>query len=227
MKFLAIAAASLVFVAADKNAINAHLMAKMANSTMRTFSGNAANFISRIDSYGCWCYFNEEVGRGKGTPVDEIDGFCKSLGDGYQCASIDAAEDGLPCVPWEVPYVASFSGTISETCQMNNADQCAARACTIELAFVEKLFLYLTAGNPMPDTDTYGHKDGGKYTDFHPATGCPVRAGSQSVEKLCCGGYPNRFPFKALGGERACCGGKTYNTQLLSCCVNSEVKVSC
>merc|ERR1711879_1069601 len=69
MKFLATAAASLALVAADKNAIDAQLMAQVANSSLRAFSGNIAVAVKRLDEYGCWCYFYDNVGRGKGTSV--------------------------------------------------------------------------------------------------------------------------------------------------------------
>ena len=44
------------------------------------------------------------MGRGKGTPVDEVDGFCKVLADGYQCAILDLEAQGTTCIPWEEVY---------------------------------------------------------------------------------------------------------------------------
>jgi len=38
------------------------------------------------------------------------------------------------------------------------------------------------------------------------------------VEKQCCGDYPIRFPYNHLRGERECCGGRTYNPFLFTCC---------
>lgn len=46
-------------------------------------------------------------------------------------------------------------------------------------------------------------------------------------EKQCCGQYPYRFTFKPEDGTRACCGQKTYDTQLLSCCPGNEIKGQC
>ena len=37
-------------------------------------------------------------------------------------------------------------------------------------------------------------------------------------EVKCCGNYPNRFEFLTHGGNRACCGEVTYNTNRLECC---------
>merc|ERR1712241_1643249 len=177
------------------------------NSSLRAFSGNIANAVERLDEYGCWCYFYDNVGRGKGTPVDEIDGFCKTLADGYQCAIIDGEAEGQSCVPWEVNYNAGAGQGPDRfaSCQTNNpGDSCAARACSVEGIFVDNLFAFLISGTP-------------------------VKAGIKGVsgEKSCCGGYPNRFPFKTLDGDRACCGSRTYNTQLLNCCTNGQVKANC
>lgn len=231
MKFLATAAASLALVAADKNSIDAQLMAQVQNSSLRAFSGNIAVAVRNLDEYGCWCYFYDNVGRGKGTPVDEVDGFCKTLADGYQCAIIDGEAEGSTCVPWEVQYEAGQGQGRDrfEDCMAKNAnDLCAARACSVEGIFVDNLFAFLISGTPI-NYETYGHEESNP--KFDPATdaGCPVKQGTKGVsgEKSCCGGYPNRFPFKTLDGDRACCGSRTYNTALLNCCASGQVKANC
>merc|ERR1711865_1079668 len=227
MKFFA--ATVIAVVAADKASIDRQVLALIRNSSLRAFTGNLKGAIAQLDEYGCWCYFYDNVGRGKGTPVDEIDGFCKTLADGYQCAIIDGESEGNSCVPWEVNYSpgAGQGPDRFASCQTNNpADNCAARACSVEGIFVDNLFAFLISGTPIA-YDTYGHND----SDFDPATdaGCPVKTGIKGVsgEKSCCGGYPNRFPFKTLDGDRACCGSRTYNTQLLNCCANGQVKANC
>merc|ERR1712020_368706 len=174
MKF--IAASFLGLVAADKASIDRQLMAQVQNSSLRAFTGNIANAVERLDEYGCWCYFYDNVGRGKGTPVDEIDGFCKTLADGYQCAMIDGENEGESCVPWEVNYQPG-SGQGPErfqTCQDANAgNACAARACSVEGIFVDNLFAFLISGTQI-NYEQYGHRNG-----FDAATdaGCPVREG--------------------------------------------------
>merc|ERR1711981_842591 len=120
---------------ADKASIDKQLMAQIQNSSLRAFSGNIQTAVERLDEYGCWCYFYDNVGRGKGTPVDEIDGFCKTLADGYQCAIIDGEGEGQSCVPWEVAYAPGAN--------------CAARACSVEGIFVDNLFAFLISGTPI------------------------------------------------------------------------------
>merc|ERR1712051_927994 len=42
--------------------------------------------IKNVNKYGCWCYFDGDVGNGKGEPMDPIDAECRNLHRGYECA---------------------------------------------------------------------------------------------------------------------------------------------
>merc|ERR1711997_109664 len=35
--------------------------------------------FQNLNNYGCWCYFDDDVGNGKGLPRDEIDEFCRNF----------------------------------------------------------------------------------------------------------------------------------------------------
>ena len=109
-----LASASLfaLSVFADKDAIDRQIMAMVTNSSLRAFSGNVAQILPLLNEFGCWCYFYDDVGRGKGTPVDEVDGFCKVLADGYQCAILDLEAQGTTCIPWEAVYSESSKNTV-------------------------------------------------------------------------------------------------------------------
>ena len=61
-----------------------------------------------IANYGCWCYFQDKVGLGKGKPVDDLDKICRVLHEGYECIILDQDEIDEPCVPWEVTYNSAF-----------------------------------------------------------------------------------------------------------------------
>ena len=104
MKLISVSLALAGLASADFDNIQRQIMAQVRNSSMRAFQGNVQEAIQQFDNYGCWCYFYDNVGRGKGTPVDELDGLCKTLHDGYTCAIIDSEEEGQECTPWEVPY---------------------------------------------------------------------------------------------------------------------------
>jgi len=228
------AVSSLVaFATADKDSIDRQVLSllnggnSVGNSPLRTFPGQIRNAVDGLDEYGCWCYFNDNVGRGKGTPVDAIDGFCKTLQDGYQCAIIDSEATDEACVPWEVEYKPGTGDGVNlrNSCNALNDNNCARYGCAVEGEFVNSFLDFVMAGNTI-DYNTYAHSNG---FDPSPTEGCPIKAAIEgvSLEKSCCGAYPNRFPFKTLGGERACCGSTAYSTLFLDCCSDDQVKATC
>ena len=53
----------LNFVSADLISMEKQLAEKLRNITSleRVFTGTIANAITRLDGYGCWCYFSEDA----------------------------------------------------------------------------------------------------------------------------------------------------------------------
>ena len=193
----------------------------------RAFSGQIGKTIGTMNEYGCWCYFGGDHGRGKGQPVDAIDEMCKILSDGYECAMRDAEEEGTTCVPWEVSYQSALGGsglsTAEECFNVNAGNNCAARACTIEGSFVANLLDAFTSGSGLSPLNY--HSNG-----FDQPTQCATKKnGGGPTNKECCGNYPDRFPFKTIGGDRKCCGTRTFNSLTLKCCDadSSTVKFNC
>lgn len=186
------------------------------------------NSIEKLNEYGCWCYFQDDHGRGKAQPVDALDEVCKILHDGYECAMRDAEEEGTTCIPWEVEYDAGVGGSntllMNEQCAgANPGNNCAIRACIIEGSFVANVLeIFVSGGTINPNNR---HSGG-----FDPSTECIVKknGGGPSI-KQCCGQYPERFPFKTVGGDRKCCGNRTYNSLTLRCCSaeTNTVKFNC
>ena len=135
----------------------------------RQFTGNTGNAINQLNEYGCWCYFYDDVGRGKGAPVDEVDSMCKILANCYECAIRDSENEGEICVPWEVSFNPGINGiglNLFDGCKNNNpGDGCAQRACACEGFFVENLFALMLTGNAFTNMDEFSHKSG-----FDPAT---------------------------------------------------------
>jgi len=190
-------------------------------------SGSLANSIASLNEYGCWCYFDDDHGRGKGSPIDVVDEQCKVLHDGYECAMRDAEDEGTTCVPWEVHYESGLGGSqllVNEQCAKDNpGNNCAIRACIIEGTFVAALLDIFVSGGIIEQN--HRHRNG-----FDPAVECIVKkSGGGPVNKQCCGEYPDRFPFKTVGGDRKCCGNRTYNSLTLKCCDHnsSTVKFNC
>merc|ERR1711885_54604 len=169
------------------------------------------NTINNMNEYGCWCYFGDDHGRGKGTPVDAIDEMCKNLHDGYECAMRDAEEEGTTL------------STAEECANVNSGNNCVIRACTVEGTFVANLLDVFFSGTSVNNDNK--HSNG-----FDQATVCATKKnGGGPSNKSCCGSYPDRFPFKTVGGDRKCCGTRTFNSLTLKCCDqdSSTVKFNC
>ena len=222
--------AILIFICPFVKGGMTQMDAQLDDPLYRGFSGQIGKTISNLNEYGCWCYFGEAHGRGKAQPVDAIDEMCKILAHGYECAMRDAEEEGTTCIPWEVDYIAAVGGmpsglTIEEECVNVNppGNNCAVRACTIEGSFVANLLDAFMTGNGMDFSNK--HSNGFKVKDSCVAK----KAGGGPTNKECCGSYPDRFPYKTSGGNRKCCGNRTYNTLTLKCCdpATSHVKFNC
>lgn len=177
-----------------------------------------------LSDYGCWCYFEANHGAGRGKPIDELDSFCKTLHDGYECIMYDSDQAGTPCIPWEVAYNSAFGSgfptgislaELSSNCDNSNPPgSCAAWTCVVEGYFAQQFFLYATSGGIINNDNR--HANG-----FEPKDNCPITKGPES-DKSCCGHYPKRAPFKTYSGNRSCCNGRTYNTDMFQCCLDNS-----
>ena len=175
--------------------------------------------LAAIDGYGCWCNFDTDYSKGKGDPVNIIDGHCKTLALGYTCAIMDGREENDPCEePWNSGYTPHDlflvnTDPIPDQCLAKNAgDNCKIRSCIIEGHF-SQIILEDFANSNVYDPN---YKHGGGF--FDPEIECVTGPGSgMQSEKSCCGIYPFVFPFKTYGNDRACCGSRTYDTQNKCC----------
>lgn len=205
------------------------LATSLAATELSQFKTITQTDMAQINEYGCWCYFQDAHGAGKGKPVDEIDVLCKRLHDGYTCAIMDSMDMGEECVPWDIEYNSAIGSgmifnmdisTIRSECDAQNPDTgCPNWVCKIEGYFLQQLILYFTHGGSI--NQDFRHAVG-----FNPDVDCPVSTGIKS-EKACCDEYPLRFPFKTYNGSRDCCLSKTFNTNLYQCCDDGTVKMSC
>lgn len=170
-------------------------------------------YLAAIDGYGCWCNFEDEYYKGKGTPVNTVDGHCKALVLGYECIMMDGEDSGEACPePWNQAYnphnvALTETQSVADQCTNNNpGNDCHIRSCIVEGSFVE--FIFADFLNTVVYDPNYKH--GGAF--FDPETNCVIGGGTGTPsEKDCCGSYPYRFPFKTYNDERECCGQKTFN----------------
>lgn len=211
--------------------------------------------LQNLNEYGCWCYFDTDHGRGKGQPINEVDGVCKVLHEGYDCAIIDWSIEkpqllakGQDCIPWEVSYnsATDLGGrSLVEACLDNNRKLCPQRACMIEGHFIlsiydlmvqfksiDKSFLHSNGFNPttgcLPIPPTDGGGGGGSGTI--PIGNKPPGSGGGSPKpttplRKCCGEYPVRFPYETANGNRRCCVDKTYLVKGGMECCNGSVQI--
>lgn len=181
--------------------------------------------LHTIDGYGCWCFFEEDHGKGRGQPTNEIDTLCQLLHQGYECCMVDHEEEnGVgDCIPWEVDYTTGakgdVDGIVADCAARNPGQNCATRSCIVEGWFVTNIFQKFFGGYVLDETKN--HQNG-----FNPKDDCPVNKGKKS-EKSCCGLYPFRHPYKTYDGERACCGTKTFDVNILTCCDDGKARLSC
>jgi len=192
------------------------------NSSDRAVTNLMGDTLELIQNYGCWCYFDDNHGKGKSQPINDVDAFCKLLHEGYDCAIIDGDMENEPCTPWEVDYnsAPTTSGDIIAECESRNDNSCSTRACIVESVFIGDIFKSFIRGNQHDAK--YLHEN-----DFDVATECPTKDGVPHSNRACCGVYPFRHPFKTYDGERGCCGSKTFDTNILTCCDDGRAKMSC
>merc|ERR1712226_236499 len=189
--------------------------------------------INNVNKYGCWCYFDDDVGNGKGEPMDLVDAECRNLHRGYECAVADIAG----CTPWTVTYFPvsgtafiTDHGSIAAACThtnlvLTNFGPCAAAACAIETEFINE-YTAITQ-NYNPQFTAFSHSGVGS---FNANRNC-VTAGNgirDKGERQCCGTFPHRYPFKVyqgLASQQACCDGSVFVQSTHKCCGGTEVKL--
>lgn len=58
----------------------------------------------------------------------------------------------------------------------------------------------------------------GKSSEQQSSTGGPLE---------CCGDYPVRYSYNGDNGNRDCCGQHVFNVNVMSCCEDESVAVTC
>ena len=79
MKLFTLGSAALIAsTKASSATIAADYLAAVQNNPMAAAERTITqDDMDLINEYGCWCYFQDAHGSGKGKPVDEIDTLCK------------------------------------------------------------------------------------------------------------------------------------------------------
>lgn len=209
--------------------------------------------LSPIYGYGCWCYFQDDHGKGRGPAVNGVDSICKTLQKGYSCILLEDVTTNNNCIPWEVNYNAttglgqdpneeSFANLLNSKCYQDNDNDCAAKTCIVETYFIINLLEPMLNGDYSTD---YNHENG-----FDTSTGCKrglenttilpgttigngvttMAATTEEpiIETACCGRYPFKKQYVSVNGSRECCQGiNLYNPVLWMCCDDGSVSKDC
>lgn len=184
--------------------------------TMLGFYIKNSNFDGTIDvnevlSSGCWCHLNQL--NKIGSPADAIDSHCQNWVKCHECISMDSNGQ---CASNDQSYKIDISSDIQTFfCSATNSD-CQMNACQCDVHLVEQIISDLSSWSSQNAV----------VNGFSLVNSCQpkVNHGQNPSPLNCCGEYPKRFPFRTKNGKRDCCSGKTYDTRVLSCCMDGEMR---
>lgn len=88
---------------------------------------------------------------------------------------------------------------VESECASLNTGNCAINTCVVESTFVLEITKLTASGQSL--TVTSFHTAG-----FPIETTCtPIQGNAAGPRDACCGDFPNKFPFRTLGGLQECC----------------------
>ena len=111
--------------------------------------------MASLQEYGCWCFFDDLHGLGKGKPQDGYDTACMHYHRGVECAKMELENEAgdAECDPanaYEYTAViepsANPKGMIID-CETHNTDACLKATCYLETSFVKLLMVEYWAQN--------------------------------------------------------------------------------
>ena len=93
-------------------------------------------------------------------------------------------------------------------------NSCAQMACECDVYFVNRVFEHLMKFEPSISI----------MNGFNREDECVSGYGSFEEKDKCCGTYPDRFPFSSRDGNRGCCNTRTYDTSIMECCEDGQLR---
>lgn len=199
--------------------------------------------LTGLWGYGCHCNFHNNILLGHGDPVNLHDNLCMDYKNCMKCISIDQELDenntlgwaNSTCDPTQANFKLGFmsfgstqASIINADCASNNAEPCETFSCACTMKFIGGLIQAIFDPNNQYDP---AYKHAGQGGTWDPNTGCAINQGNPGSATYndpdpalnCCGGYPERVPFKAHGVKECCSGTQTLYHQLNQQCCTSEV----
>lgn len=185
------------------------IIARELNQTMKDFSprsiarfgvGNGVD-VSALQEYGCWCYFDELHGQGKGMPQDPFDQQCQILHHAFKCAKAEIA--GCNSQEGEGYRTSGvIQHSIEESCNISDNTECQKAACMMSQYFSWSMWILFSHVQVVPDYVTYSHAQG---VD---TSVCEKQEPLDDRNFECCGSYGDntKRPFHPITSE--CCSGE-------------------
>lgn len=175
-----------------------------------------------FSDYGCWCIEK----KGYGAVVDSVDFACMTHSKCWGCAK---AENGKECEGSSTSYKWKFvkdrtTKTVIDIKCLNKEGTCEKDICECDKQLVFNLrdvesvydskFKQTKANKDTMCQKASAGGDASSEKSLQPAASGPLDS--------CCGDEVFKFPFATMGGARACCGTRTYDTTVLECCSQEE-----
>lgn len=199
---------------------------EVTNQTLPKIRGRStvSMLLQDLQKYGCWCYFDDLHGQGKGTPVDRFDIECSKYHHAITCMKMESCDLSLGFNALISISSTSPLGFEYDCVSANGGDACKEALC-YTTSYVSSNIMALMINEDtgaLPKYNTY--KKG-----FNQST-CKISgAGSSIDEEKCCGNYEfnTRRPVRVPSGRRReCCENSsgifvTYNPDFKQCCSGS------
>lgn len=196
----------------------------------RSFAPGVDMIFANLQEYGCWCFFNDKHGQGRGQPVDVFDSHCMKYHHGVSCAKLEIDN----CDPYSTTYSITAkqsgnNGDVVYDCETGN-NPCQEATCYAQSHFISLLLKEQLANLQVPSYPQFSSwKDGGNFD----SSTCKISGPGQLRQEMCCGSWKYNTKKLLRFGQhlsRACCdqpdgGFKTYDNNLASCCSDGSVRV--
>lgn len=195
----------------------------------RSFIPGVSYMLNNLQEYGCWCFFDEKHGRGRGSPVDAFDTHCMKYHHAVSCAKREIAS----CDPYDTTYSVTAKqdggGNIIYDCETGNTD-CQEATCYAQTHFISLLLNEQLENLKVPSYPQFSAwKNGGSFDN----ESCKLTHGIKPRDEMCCGTWKHNTKRLLRYGKhlsRACCERndgtfKTYDSNLATCCDDGSVRV--
>lgn len=189
--------------------------------------------LQNLQEYGCWCFFNDKHGQGRGPPVDDFDSHCMKYHHAVSCAKLEIDS----CDPYNTSYSVTAvnsgaNGDITYDCESGN-DPCQTATCYSQTHFISLLLNEQLANLQVPNYPNFSSwKDGGNFDNGV----CRSSGPGHERQEMCCGTWKHNTKKLLKFGRtlsRSCCDNpsdgtfKTYDMSLSQCCDDGVVRVQC